>query len=175
MTRLKRLIVCSTVLGLLSLSVASIAADISMSDKRFLKNAAEAGHFEIEGSKLALKKSRDADIIRFAKMMVDDHTQAAMKVKELAARRGVELPKEPSLMQQAKLKYLEMRDGMKFDKSYASHIGVSAHEQAVKLFEDASEDAEDAELRKFAADTLPVLRKHLEEAKRIDGRLNKDD
>lgn len=64
---------------------------------------------------------------------------------------------------------------MKFDKSYASHIGVSAHEQAVKLFEDASEDAEDAELRKFAVDTLPVLRKHLEEAKRIDGRLNKDD
>lgn len=86
MTRLKRLIVCSTVLGLLSLSVASIAADISMSDKRFLKNAAEAGHFEIEGSKLALKKSKDADIIRFAKMMVDDHTQAAMKVKELAVR-----------------------------------------------------------------------------------------
>lgn len=175
MTRLKRVMVCSAVLGLLALSVTSMAADISMSDKRFLKNAAEAGHFEIEGSKLALKKSKDADITRFAKMMVDDHTQASMKLKDLATRRGVELPKEPSLLQQAKLKYLEMRDGVKFDKSYATHIGVSAHEQAVKLFEDASEDAEDADIRKFAADTLPTLRKHLEEARKIDGRVNKDD
>ena len=175
MIRLKRLMLCTTVLGLLSLSLLATAADISMSDKRFLKNAAEAGHFEVEGSKLALKKSQDPDIIRFAKMMTEDHSQAAMKLKDLATRRGVELPKEPSLLQQAKLKYLETRDGVKFDQSYATNIGVSAHEQAVKLFEDAAEDAQNADIKKFAADTLPVLKKHLEEAKRIDARVNKDD
>lgn len=175
MIRLKHVMMCTAVLGLLSVSLFSSAADISMSDKRFLKNAAEAGNFEVEGSKLALKKSQDADIIRFAKMMTEDHAQAAMKLKDLATRRGVELPKEPSLLQQAKLKYLEMRDGVKFDKSYASQIGVSAHEQAVKLFEDAAEDAQNPDIKKFAADTLPVLKKHLEEAKRIDAKVNKDD
>ncbi|MGQ3170440.1 MAG: DUF4142 domain-containing protein [Methylophilus sp.] len=174
MTRLNRLICCSVVLGALFVNVAK-ADGVSMSDKRFLKSAAEAGTFEVEGSKFALKKSKDADILRFAKMMTEDHSQAAFKLKDLATRRMVELPKEPSLMQQAKLKYLESRDGVKFDKSYASHIGVSAHEQAIKLFEDAAEDADDLDIKKFASETLPVLRKHLEEAKRIDIRVNKDD
>lgn len=175
MTTLKRILIGTAVLGLICISNAASAKDISMSDKRFLKNAAEAGHFEVEGSKLALKKSKDAEIQKFAKMMTEDHAQAAIKVKDLATKRGVELPTEPSLVQRAKLKYLETREGIKFDKSYASQIGVSAHEQAVKLFEDAAEDADDADIKKFAADTLPVLKKHLEDAKRIDARVNKDD
>jgi putative membrane protein len=174
MTKLNRLILCSAVLGFICINAAQ-AKDVSMSDARFLKNAAEAGNFEVEGSKLALKKSKDAEILKFAKMMTEDHTQASMKLKDLATKRGVELSKEPSLLQQAKLKYLETRDGNKFDQSYAFHIGVSAHEQAVKLFEDAAEDAADADIKKFAADTLPVLKKHLEDAKRIDARVNKDD
>jgi putative membrane protein len=172
MTNLNQLILCA-VMGIFTMS--AFAADISMSDKRFLKNASEAGSFEVEGSKLALKKSKDADILKFAKMMTEDHTQASAKLKTLALNRKVELPKEPSLLQQAKLKYLETRDGVKFDKSYANHIGVSAHEQAVKLFEDASEDADDPDIKQFATDTLPVLKKHLEEAKKIDSRVNKDD
>jgi putative membrane protein len=174
MTRLNRFVIGAAVIGAF-VATNACAADISMSDKRFLKNAAEAGNFEVEGSKLALKKSKDAEILKFAKMMTEDHTQASAKLKDLATKRKVELPKEPSLLQQAKIKYLETRDGVKFDKSYANHIGVSAHEQAVKLFEDAAEDADDADIKKFAADTLTVLKKHLEEAKRIDSRVNKDD
>ncbi|MGP1717076.1 MAG: DUF4142 domain-containing protein [Methylophilus sp.] len=175
MHSVKRLMLGSALLGLLCMSLQVNAKDITSSDKRFLKNAAEAGNYEVEGSQLALKKSKDAEIQKFAKMMTEDHTQAAAKVKALAAQRGVELPKEPSLIQQAKLKYLETREGSKFDKSYAAGIGVAAHEQAVKLFEDAAEDATDTEIKKFAADTLPVLKKHLEEAKKIDARVNKDD
>jgi putative membrane protein len=174
MTRLNRLALCSAILGIFLISNAR-ADDISISDKRFLKNAAKAGTFEVEGSKLAIKKSKDAEVLKFAKMMTEDHSQAELKLKDLAAKRKVELPKEPSLIQQAKLKYLETRDGVKFDKSYSTHIVVSAHEQAVELFEDAAEDAQDKDIRKFAADTLPILKKHLEEAKKIDARLNKDD
>jgi putative membrane protein len=173
MTKLNRSLLVITLATLFSAS--AFATDVSMSDKRFLKHAAEAGSYEVEGSKLALKKSKDAEILKFAKMMTEDHSQASAKLKTLASTRKVELPKEPSLLQQAKLKYLETRDGVKFDKSYANHIGVAAHEQAVELFQDASEDADDPDIKKFAADTLPVLKKHLEEAKRIDARVNKDD
>lgn len=175
MYSVKRLVLGSALLGLICMSLNVSAKDITSSDKRFLKNAAEAGKYEVEGSQLALKKSKDAEILKFAKMMTEDHAQAAAKVKELASKNGVELPKEPSLIQQAKLKYLETKEGSKFDKGYAAGIGVAAHEQAVKLFEDAAEDATDAEIKKFATDTLPVLKKHLEEAKKIDARVNKDD
>ncbi len=175
MTKLNRIIICASVLSTLSASSLVNAADVSMSDKRFLKHAAEAGNYEVEGSKLALKKSKDAEIQKFAKMMTEDHSQAALKLKDLATHRKVELPKEPSLVQQAKIKYLETRDGVKFDKSYSYHIGVAAHEQAVELFQDASEDADDPDIKKYASETLPILKKHLEEAKKIDARVNKDD
>lgn len=171
----KRLVIGSAILGLLCMSLNAGAKDVTAADKRFLKNAAEAGMYEVQGSQLALKKSRDAEIQKFAKMMTEDHAQAEAKLKDLAAKRSVELPKEPSLMQQAKLKYLETREGSKFDKSYASGVGVAAHEQAVELFQDAAEDATDPDIKKFAAATLPVLKKHLEDAKRIDARVNKDD
>lgn len=175
MAKSNRLMVCLNLVLLLCLAIPVLADELSMSDKRFLKNAAEAGYFEVQGSGMAFKKSKDTALLKFAKMMTEDHGQANANLKTLAANKGVILPQEPSLMQQTKLKYLDMRDDVKFDRSYASIIGVSAHEQAVKLFEDASEDANDADVKKFAADTLPTLKKHLADAQRMDARLNKDD
>ena len=49
-------------------------------------------------------------------------------------------------MQQAKLKALGLRDDS-FDKAYIDEIGVSAHEDAVKLFEKASNDVKDPDIK----------------------------
>lgn len=162
-------------LTLFSLSTLSSAADLSLSDKRFLKNAAESGNYEVEGSKLALKTSKNVEVQKFAKMMVDDHTKAGAKLKALASSKGVDVSPEPSLVQQAKLKYLGTRNGAKFDDKYAETVGVSAHEATVKLFEDAADDASDADIKKFAADTLPTLKHHLELAKALDAKVDIDD
>ncbi len=141
----------------------------------FLKNAAEAGNFEVEGSKLAVSKSKSADVQKFAKMMVEDHTKAAAKLKTLASAKGVDVSSEPSLIQQGKLKYLGTKTGKKFDDKYAEGVGVSAHEATIKLFEDAAEDATDADVKKFATDTLPTLKHHLELAKALDAKVDIDD
>jgi len=164
-----------TALGFAAASSLASAADVSLSDKRFLKNAAESGNFEVEGSNLALKKSKSADVQKFAKMMVEDHTKAGAKLKALAAKKGVEVSAEPSLIQQGKLKYLGTKDGAKFDDKYAEGVGVAAHEATIKLFEDAAEDATDADIKKFAADTLPTLKHHLELAKALDAKVDNDD
>ena len=56
MYSIKRLVLGSAVLGLLCMSLNVNARDVTSSDKRFLKNAAESGNYEVEGSQLALKK-----------------------------------------------------------------------------------------------------------------------
>ncbi|MES2554486.1 MAG: DUF4142 domain-containing protein, partial [Pseudomonadota bacterium] len=76
---------------------------------------------------------------------------------------------------QGKLKYLGTKDGAKFDDKYAEGVGVAAHEATIKLFEDAAEDATDADIKKFAADTLPTLKHHLELAKALDAKVDNDD
>jgi putative membrane protein len=136
-------------------------------DRDFLENAAQAGHMEVEGSKLALEKSRNAEVKAFAQKMVDDHGKAGQQLAALAKKKGYDAPTEPSLVQQAKLKTLGLRDEG-FDKAYAESIGVSAHEDAVKLFQQAANEAKDPEVKQFATETLPTLEQHLQMAKTLD-------
>jgi len=135
-------------------------------DRQFLDDAAEAGATEIEGSKLALEKGQHAEIKTFAQKMIDDHTKVAQQLAELAKSKGYDVPTEPSLMQKAKLKALGLRDEG-FDEAYANEIGVSAHEDAVELFEKASQDVQDPDVKQFAIETLPSLETHLERAKTL--------
>ncbi len=143
------------------------AADVSLGDKQFLKNAAQSDLFEMEGSKLALKKSGNNEVKAFANHVVEDHTKASNELKALAAKKGVELPTKPSLLQRSSLKLLGMYKGSGFDDSYAENIGVDAHESAVEDFSEAAEDADDAEIKAFAQKTLPTLKQHLEMAKAL--------
>ena len=49
-------------------------------------------------------------------------------------------------------------------------IGVSAHQDAVKLFEKASNDVKDPDIKQFAIQTLPVLQQHLQMAQGLQQR-----
>jgi putative membrane protein len=143
------------------------AADLSSKDKSFMTNAAEAGHTEINASKIALEKNRSPAVKDFAETMVGDHTTAADGLAKLAASKNFTLPDGPSTMQKAKIAILSKLDGATFDKQYAKTIGISAHEDAVKLFKDAAANATDPDVKQFAAKTLPTLQHHLEMAKSL--------
>ena len=55
------------------------------------------------------------------------------------------------------------KDGKDFDRDYVTKM-VSAHEDAVKLFQKEATDGEDAESVAFARKILPKLQHHLEQA-----------
>jgi putative membrane protein len=158
---------CGTALAAVTLAFAAVAADskLDRSDESFLRQAAENGHAEVEGSKVALKNGSDPKVKAFAQKMVDDHTKAGNELKALADTKGVKVPDEPSLAQKASIKVLASQDGAKFDKNYAESIGVKAHEDTVKLFKKAAADAKDADVKAFATKTLPALEHHLQMAK----------
>lgn len=145
------------------------ASKLSRSDANFMKDAAKAGAAEIESSKLAAQKATDPKVKSFAQQMVDDHTKAAAELKTLAQSKGVELPDDPSLMQKGKLKALSSADGTKFDQRYAESMGVKAHEDTVKLFQKAANSAKDADVKAYAAKTLPTLQQHLQMARELHG------
>lgn len=146
-------------------------AKLDSADRDFLENAAQAGNLEVAGSKLALEKARDPDVKAFAQKMIDDHGKAGQQLATLAQGKGYQAPTEPSLVQQAKLKALGLRDDS-FDKAYVDEIGVSAHQDAVKLFEKASNDVKDPNVKQFAIETLPVLQQHLEMATSMQQRMD---
>jgi len=137
------------------------------SDASFLKEAAEAGGAEVEASKLAQSKAQRADVKAFAGTMVTEHSQLADELKQLAAAKKVELPSGPTLVQKSKLKLIDSGDDAKFDERYVKSFGVKAHEDTIKLFEEASRDAKDPEVKAFAQKALPSLQHHLDMARAL--------
>lgn len=143
------------------------ASSMAKADVDFMKQAAENGHAEIQASKTVLAKGTDPDVKAFAQKMVDDHTRVGDELASLAQQKGVKIPNGPSLMQKGKEKLLEARKGSSLDAEYVKSMGVKAHEDTVKLFQKASTQAKDPDVKAFAAKTLPELQHHLQMAREL--------
>lgn len=156
----------------LTLACNAYADSVPSQDKSFMTKAAEAGNAEVAASKIALEKSSNPDVKEFAQKMIDEHTQVGDQLKQLASSKDVSLPAEPSLVQRTEIAVLEKLKGTTFDKRYASMIGVSAHEDAVKLFQKNSTSAKDPDVKTFAAQTLPGLQQHLQMGRDLKQKLD---
>ena len=86
--------------------------------------------------------------------------KAGMEVK-IANARGVELPAAPPRALRRDIEKLGKRNGAEFDREYVREVGIKAHEKDIKLFQKASKDVKDAELKAFVDKTLPTLQEHL--------------
>lgn len=60
-------------------------------------------------------------------------------------------------------KKLSEKTGKDFDKTYSEKM-VKGHKDAIELFEKASTESTDKDIRNFAASSLPKLKTHLEHA-----------
>ncbi len=80
------------------------------------------------------------------------------------------IPPTPGADHQHHVDELKTKKGADFDKAYISMM-VQDHEEDIRKFEQASQNAKDADTKAFASKTLPILRQHLEMAKSINGGL----
>lgn len=135
-------------------------------DSEFLVDAAEVDMAEIQLGKLAQQKSTNADVKALGKMMVEQHEKAAAALKATAAKKNITLPTSLTEDGQKEFKDLNDKSGHDFDKKYADMM-IDGHEKLIKRMEKASEKAEDADIRMWAANMLPTLRTHLEHAKMV--------
>src|SRR4051812_33416448 len=72
------------------------SSGLSMSDKKFIKDAADGGLAEVELGQLAASKGSSDEVKKFGQRMVDDHGKANDQLKQLASSKQVNLPTEPS-------------------------------------------------------------------------------
>jgi putative membrane protein len=150
-------------------------ADLSDKDKAFVQSAAKGGMLEVTLGKLASEKATTDDAKKFGQQMVTDHSKANDQLQKLAQDKGVDLKDAESKATsegQEKTDKLSKLSGVAFDKSYIDDM-VEDHEKDVKEFEDASSSAQDEDLKKWAGQTLPTLKEHLQMAKAAQEKLKK--
>jgi len=151
-------------------TAAAAATPLSKEDSDFAMKAAQGNMAEVNAGSMAASKGTSPDVKNFGNRMVTDHGKALDELKQLAQTKGVTLPTDVSAEQKAEADKLNKLSGSAFDKAYAEAM-VKGHEKVAKDFEKASKDAKDADLKAWAAKTLPVIQDHLKMAKEMKAKL----
>ena len=140
------------------------ALGISPTTADFVKEVAISDLFEIDSSKLAQDKGT-APEKTFASQMVSDHTKTSTELKGLVTSGKVkaELPTALDSSHQSKLDKLKGESGKDFSSDFDS-VQVSAHKDAISLFERYAKSGDNAALKDWAGKTLPTLKHHLDMA-----------
>jgi putative membrane protein len=139
------------------------ALGIAPKTEDFIKEAAMSDMLEIEASKLAQKKG-DATEKTFAQQMIVDHTKTSSELKSMVSGdMQAVIPTALDDSSQKKLDKLRDANPVDFASEY-DPMQVSAHKDAVSLFERYAKGGEDPKLKDWAGKTLPALQHHLEMA-----------
>ena len=140
---------------------------IGTTERRFIAHAASAGMMEVEAGKLAQERGQSAAVKQFGQMLEQDHTQANNELIQLATSKGVEVPRQMDKEHQAKLDKLRKAKADEFDRMFIEQVGRADHRKDIADFERAVRESNDADVRGFAQKTLPVLKKHHEQAQQL--------
>ncbi|MGY2132116.1 DUF4142 domain-containing protein [Hymenobacter sp. HD11105] len=138
---------------------AFMATFSTMQDPVFLLNAASSNMLEIQAGKLASQQASNAEVKKFAQMMVSHHTKATQELKAVATPLGVTMPETMMPVHQAMADRLKSKTGKDFDEAYMD-LMETAHKMDIAMFEVKSKAADSPTVQAFATKTLPMLRSH---------------
>lgn len=143
-----------------------------LTDPEIASVAVTANQIDVDYALIAEKKSHNADVLRFAKTMKDDHTAVINMAVKLAQKLGVTPMTNSvtkSLLDGAKsmTKTLNSKSGKAFNKAYIDNE-VAYHASVIGAVENLLiPQAQNAELKGLLVKVLPTLKAHLEHAKMV--------
>jgi putative membrane protein len=158
-------------------SVSAREGQAGPDDAQIAQVVLTANTVDVSAGKVARKRTRNAEVKKFAEMMVTDHTavnkQAADLVKKLRvtpaasdASRSLEQGGKDNL---AKLKALK---GLAFDKEYVGHE-VAYHQAVLDTIDQTLiPHARNEELKALIVRIRPAVDAHLQHAKKLQGDLS---
>ena len=133
----------------------------------FVTQSAIGNQFEIDESRLAVKRSTSPEIKKFAERMITDHGKAGKELKRIVKKDKLgTVPSKLDADHQASLEALRKTKGADFDKAYVADQ-LKAHDGAVKLFSDYAQSGSQPELKDFASKTLPTIQDHQKHAQML--------
>ena len=168
------------------------------SEKDFVGKQLADGTAEVELGRMAAQKATNPEVKRFAQMMVDDHTKAGAELQQIASKYNISATQPSDDKHNDVMDRLSKLRGPQFDKEYMKAM-VDGHENAVDALEsrvdstaslkdkvtdpskadkqvvpEKSDNVVAASVNDWAANALPVVRHHLDEAKAINDKLDRN-
>jgi putative membrane protein len=167
-----KLIVGAVIAAFFAWSALALAQTAKLTDPQIAHIAYTAGVIDVDAAKLALKKSKNRDVIAFAKNMVHDHEAVNQKALALVKKLKV-IPEDndtsKGLVQQAKAEQADLTklDGPAFDKSYVANE-VAYHKTVNRALETTLiPDSKNQELKLLLSTGLKIFQGHEQHAEHL--------
>jgi putative membrane protein len=142
------------------------SGSVDQTDRQFATMAAQANMAEVALGKLALQKSQNADVKKFAQRMVDDHGKAEQDLEGVASKNNVTLPSDMGAEHQAMQQRLSKLSGDAFDRAYIDAM-AQGHTKVVTEMQKEANRVSASDFKDYATRTYPVVNDHLTMAKAI--------
>jgi putative membrane protein len=146
---------------------AAMAGTMAPVDEAFALFMASSSLAEIEGARLVLKSTKNAELVEFAEKLIRDHTRMRDELRRIVAPHGLKLPATPTGRHAdmvTKLAGVAAPDG---DEAFIRRFGIDAHKEAITLVERHASAGKDAQLKRYAEQALATLREHLSAAHKL--------
>jgi putative membrane protein len=146
--------------------VGAVSAAAARTADLYVPAAAISDMYEIESSRIALERSQNADVKRFAQTMIDHHTKTTATLKQAAGGADVQLPTAMDERRQGLVDNLRQAPAGGFDGVYKAQQ-IAAHEEALTLHRTYAEHGENAALKAAATAAVPIVEQHLTAARAL--------
>lgn len=143
-----------------------------LTDPEVASVAVTANQIDINYASIAKEKSKNADVIKFAQTMSNDHKAVIAQAVALVTRLKV-TPKDNAVSQslnagaEKEKAVLRTKSGKDFDKAYIDNE-VAYHKAVIGAVETVLiPNAKNAELKALLEKVVPALKAHLEHAEMV--------
>lgn len=142
-------------------------------DSNFVVKAALTNNAELKVLQAGIDKGTNKELKAHAKMMLADHKKLGEKVKAYSSAKEYVLPDGDDGKGDDVIANLDKNSpGNDWDKAWTDHM-ISAHEDAIAMFERGKSGVKDDELKNIISGALPTLNAHLEMMKKLKDKLGK--
>ena len=169
----------TTALALALLAAPAAARAAGVNDAQIASIVVTANQVDVDAGKLAAATTANAEVKKFAELMVSDHTAVNNSAVALVTKLGVkpeDNPTSQSLKKEGGLNvdHLHTLHGAAFDKAYVDHE-VAYHQAVLDAIDKVLvPSAQNAELKSLIVKVRPAIQAHLDHAKHLQGDLGKN-
>lgn len=170
------------VMGIILLSITFLSSTFAqeipkLSDAEIASVAVVANQNDIDFANIAIEKSKNTEIINFAKTMIADHQAVIDMAVTLVAKLGVtpmdnEVSKQYLENAKKTMDILHSESDTSFDKVYIDNE-VTYHKTVIEAVKTVLiPQTQNEELKALLEKALPILETHLQHAEMVQSQLN---
>lgn len=143
-----------------------LETEAERADAAFLVEATDYNLLLRELSEIAATQAYSRMVTDFAAQNLQDHQEMSEKLRSLAKEKKVALPATMSERHQEMITDIRQADKRNIDRIYLNTIEI-IHERLMRSYEQAALNANDAEVRSYAAAQLDIIRTHNRKAQEL--------